>query len=276
MQTDLTVTTSKGNILAPAACRSVRIQQKQGSDPPSIGFHIYDPTGLNEIAPSPYTGGCNVLIAAPAGTMFAAGAVVGQIASNTGSPSSTFTVFADPVVAFPNVYVGDAGSGGGAGIVPAAAAGDSALVKRLAADGTWVLGTVTRKTLITSAQLLAIQTTGIVLAPAIPGVINVPIKITLRYKFVGTAYTLGNADNQFRLQYVGDTTALSAALAAAALVDQVANRTLHALMVALAAKADSVLSGIAIELKLAVGTTPALTLGDGTLEATLQYAPVIA
>jgi hypothetical protein len=243
-QADQAVTSATTNIVAPAACRAIRVQQKQGSAPPSPAFHIYGPTGSVDVAGSPFPGGSNVEIVAAPGTQFAQGQVVGQtaaVAAFTGTV--TFTVFAQPVVA-----------------------GSS-----LSASG--LLST---QVTLTSADLLAIQNTAKQIVPGIAGYILVPHKITMRYKFGATAYTLGNADNQFRLQYTGQTTAISGALAAAGLVDQVANRTLQALMVAFAAAADAAVSGLGIELKLAVGTTPVLTLGDGTVVVTLDYVPVPA
>jgi len=124
---------------------------------------------------------------------------------------------------------------------------------------------------LSSAQLLALQTTAIVLAAA-PGAgfALMPTALTSQYKYLTTAYTLGNADNIFQIEYVGKTTNLLSQ-PAAGLVDQVVNE------IAMANKA--VVGGIiaqtnrenlGLEVKL-TGTAAALTLGVGTLVLSLDY-----
>src|ERR1035437_4217093 len=121
---DQAVTTSHTAVVAPADCRSIRIQQKQGSDPPSVAFHVYDSANSVELSGSPFAGGSNVHISAPAGTYFAKGATVAYIAASAVFTSTyTFTVFAIPMVGSPALMSGDEGSGGSPGVVPAPAAG---------------------------------------------------------------------------------------------------------------------------------------------------------
>ncbi len=131
---------------------------------------------------------------------------------------------------------------------------------------------------LTAAQLLALQTTAVVVFPSpstvqIDGVVNlvlVPKRIYVEYKFVTTAYTLGNADNAFQLEYVGKAVAL-ATVPAAGLVNQVASRFITVGPVAVGNEALTACANLGFELKL-VGTTPALTLGDGTLVVSLEFS----
>src|SRR5882724_9697509 len=131
---------------------------------------------------------------------------------------------------------------------------------------------------LTAAQLLALQTTAVVVFPSpstvqIDGVVNlvlVPKRIYVEYKFVTTAYTLGNADNAFQLEYVGKAVAL-ATVPAAGLVNQVASRIITVGPVAVGNEVLTACANLGFELKL-VGTTPALTLGDGTLVVSLEFS----
>src|SRR5882724_2005596 len=131
---------------------------------------------------------------------------------------------------------------------------------------------------LTAAQLLALQTTAVVIFPSpstvqIDGVVNlvlVPKRIYVEYKFVTTAYTLGNADNAFQLEYVGKAVAL-ATVPAAGLVNQVASRIITVGPVAVGNEVLTACANLGFELKL-VGTTPALTLGDGTLVVSLEFS----
>jgi hypothetical protein len=234
VQTELSVSTAVVAILAPADCLSVRIQQKQGSDPPQPTFSIYAADGVTLL--STQQGGTNYEFNAPQGGKFTSGQVVGYTKIPTGTV--VFVVFAEPVVAGLSLPSGT--------------------------------GSFTT-TVLTSAQLLALQTTPIQLAAAPgPGKFLVPKRLVLQFKKKVTAYTLGNADNALTMEYTGKSTAIVAP-AAAGLVDQAADTVMYQEeAVALAAISRANVENLGLELKL-TGTTPALTLGDGTLIATLFY-----
>ena len=136
---------------------------------------------------------------------------------------------------------------------------------------------------LTSAQLLALQTTAVQLVAPPPltsgspsylippsGFVYIPTYMTMQYKFGGTAYTIGNADNKFQIEYTGQSTLLLS-LNATGLVDQgvgkVASNNVAATGPVLTV---STAANLGLELKL-TGTTPALTLGNGTCFLTLLY-----
>ena len=124
---------------------------------------------------------------------------------------------------------------------------------------------------LTSAQLKALQTTAITIAPA-PGTGYTiqPVSAFMEYIYNTTAYTLGNADNKITLEYSGKSTALIA-VACAGLVDQTASTSImNSPAVNLAALSNANSTNLGIEAKL-TGTTPALTLGDGTVKVVLNY-----
>lgn len=157
---------------------------------------------------------------------------------------------------------------------------DSAAVGVTPADGTDSTAVATtafvhtkRATkLLSSVNLLALQTTAIniVAAPA-AGFVLVPGKMFLDYKFNTTAYTIANADNAVRLQFTGKTTSVASALMTG-LVDQSADTVGWASSVTpITAIASANAAHLGLELKLAIGTTPALTLGDGTVNVVLEY-----
>jgi hypothetical protein len=125
---------------------------------------------------------------------------------------------------------------------------------------------------ITSAQLKANQTTAVLIVPAPNFASNAAVlkRVTIQYKFGTTAYTIANSDNAFRFQYVGKTTSLLSFLATG-LVDQTANTVVSAGALAAGNLAQTNIANLGIEMKLAIGTTPALTLGDGTLKITAEY-----
>jgi len=124
---------------------------------------------------------------------------------------------------------------------------------------------------LSSAQLLALQTTAvqIVNAPG-AGYALIPDSITAQYKFGATAYTIANADNAFQIEYTGKTTSLVNVLATG-LVDQTVNE-IRTNWPAVAGQdiAQTNEANLGLEVKL-IGTTPALTLGDGTVVLTLRY-----
>jgi hypothetical protein len=134
---------------------------------------------------------------------------------------------------------------------------------------------------LTSAQLLALQTTAVqlVAAPTASGLGNLTppngyayVPTSLRAEFVpgATPYTIGNADNAFQIEYTGKTTALLN-LTVTGLVDQsVATIATGATTVGTAKIAKANSSNLGLEVKL-IGTTAALTLGDGTVYLTLGY-----
>jgi hypothetical protein len=138
---------------------------------------------------------------------------------------------------------------------------------------------------LSSAQLLALQTTAVLLVPppATPsglgnlvppaGYAFIPTSLRAEYVFLtaGTAYTIGNADNAFQIEYVGKTTALLS-LTATGLVDQTASTIALTQGTPTANLKISVANAanLGLEVKLA-GTTPALTLGTGSVYLTLGY-----
>jgi hypothetical protein len=95
-----------------------------------------------------------------------------------------------------------------------------------------------------------------------------------QYKFNTTAYTLGNANNAFQIEYTGKATAL-ATQAAAGLVDQTADNGVRPTVVNPGILTTANSANLGLELTL-VGTTPGLTLGDGLLYVQLDYtvAPI--
>jgi len=126
---------------------------------------------------------------------------------------------------------------------------------------------------LTSAQLLALQTTAVQLVPAptIGGAYQLyPTTLYAEYVYKTTAYTIGNADNAFQIEYTGKTTALIS-MTVTSLVDQTAstNCVVQATVAgSKISKANS--SSLGLEVKL-VGTTAALTLGDGVVNLVLGY-----
>lgn len=126
---------------------------------------------------------------------------------------------------------------------------------------------------LTSAQLLALQTTAVqlVAAPVIgPGYQLYPTSLYAEYVFNSTAYTIGNADNAFQIEYTGKTTSLLS-MTVTGLVDQVASTCCVFQPVLGGAKiAKTNCNGLGLEVKLA-GTTAALTLGNGVVNLVLGY-----
>jgi hypothetical protein len=133
---------------------------------------------------------------------------------------------------------------------------------------------------LTTAQLLALQTTAVTLVPAPvtgggistppAGFAYYPTRLKAEYIFNSTAFTIANADNAFQIEYVGKSTALLSMLVTG-LVDQSASTiavnsvTTPGPKIALANCAN-----LGLEVKL-IGTTPALTLGNGAVNLFLEY-----
>lgn len=124
--------------------------------------------------------------------------------------------------------------------------------------------------LLSSAELKALQTTAILLA-ATPGAgfMLDPRAMLLQYKFLTTAYTIANADNNFQIEHVGKTTNLMKTVATG-LVDQVVNEIVNVPPATPAIITQTNRENLGLELKL-VGTTPALTLGLGSVLVVLAY-----
>ena len=133
---------------------------------------------------------------------------------------------------------------------------------------------------ISSAQLKALQTTAVNLVPApttgggIPvppqGFAFYPVRLVVEYLYGTTAYTIANADNAFQVQYTGKTQALLS-MTVTGLVDQTTSMIACNLATNPGPKVTLANSkNLGLELKL-VGTTPALTLGDGTINTWLLY-----
>ena len=129
----------------------------------------------------------------------------------------------------------------------------------------------------TSAQLLALQTTAIVIEPSpstvqVDGAVALVLqleRVSIEYIFNSTAYTIGNANNAFQIEYVGKTTAL-ASVNATGLVDQGASTFVSVAASAAGNLALTNCQNLGFEVKL-VGTTAALTLGNGTLKIVLNW-----
>jgi hypothetical protein len=137
---------------------------------------------------------------------------------------------------------------------------------------------------ITSAQLLALNTTAIQLvAPPITGAgipsyqippgggfIYTPTAMSMQYKFGGTAYTIGGTSPVFQIEYTGQTTSLLSQTPTG-LVDQTTDRIVSVqLATGPILATNTVARNLGLELKLG-GTTPTLTLGNGTVVLTLLY-----
>lgn len=132
---------------------------------------------------------------------------------------------------------------------------------------------------LSTAQLLALQTTAIVIEPS-PSTLAVVGKValwlvlermSLEYIFNSTAFTITGTSN-FVIEYVGKTTALATA-SATGLVDQAASTCVSVAALNAGPIANANCVNLGFEMKL-TGTTPALTLGNGTLKVVLNWTIV--
>lgn len=135
---------------------------------------------------------------------------------------------------------------------------------------------------LTSAQLLALNTTAVQLVTApitaglpsylVPprGYLYVPTTLTLEYLFGGTAYTIGGTSPVIQIEYTGKAVNLIS-VSPTGLVDQAANTQTTNLAPATGAIASLANSAnLGLEVKLG-GTTPTLTLGNGTVNLYMLY-----
>lgn len=126
------------------------------------------------------------------------------------------------------------------------------------------------RTLITSAQLLALKTTGVTLIPAAGANTAIAVDtISMHYLFLTTAYTL-NAGT-LRLFYGPQASALPlCADQAVGLIDQVANRTIPSIALTLpAVQTDA--NGLNQPITLGNTGAANFSLGVGTLVVTVTY-----
>jgi hypothetical protein len=129
------------------------------------------------------------------------------------------------------------------------------------------------------AQVVAATATNlgfqVVDAPGANKIID-PKGITLQYKYATAAFTIGNIDNAF---YMGFETAIGVPmmdptyLTTTAFLDQAANNLEIYNLYAYKATLQSVAANHALVLGL-FGTTPALTVGDGSVVVTVEYTVV--
>jgi hypothetical protein len=136
---------------------------------------------------------------------------------------------------------------------------------------------------LSTAQLLALNATPVQLiappittvagqGPLVPpaGFLFVPTTMTADYDFEGTAFTVGNADNAFQLEYTGKAVSLLS-MTVTGLVDQAADTVATNFASATGTKfATANSANLGVEVKL-VGTTPALTLGNGNVTLNVLY-----
>jgi hypothetical protein len=150
-----------------------------------------------------------------------------------------------------------------------------------------MLGAALRTTVawqLASADLLALPGTKIQLVPsptaqppAVPGTsgsnyILIPGRTYFQYQFKTTAYTLGNADNAFQIEYTGKAVAL-VTQAANGLVTLGSSAGVASAQVNAGILTTANSANLGLELTL-VGTAPALTLGDGLVYVTMEYSVV--
>ena len=126
-----------------------------------------------------------------------------------------------------------------------------------------------RKTSLTSAQLLALNTTPIILAPAVTGATLVPLYLFARYRFVTTQYA-GVGTFRYFIAASWAVADEGAALWNLTLMQNVADR-----LAFWNASADFNTNVVAttntLSQPIKIDASAALTLGDGTLDVFLAY-----
>lgn len=124
-------------------------------------------------------------------------------------------------------------------------------------------------TVISSAQLQALPTrVAVIAAPGMGKVIH-PVGIFWQYKAGATPYTIADPDNSFNLAYGADAAPLTG-LSTAGFVDQATSQVIFATAGPDGPIPQTTAANAALNLTL-VGTTPVLTLGDGTVTITVLY-----
>jgi hypothetical protein len=134
---------------------------------------------------------------------------------------------------------------------------------------------------LTSAQLLALNTTAVQLvAPPVTtgipgylvpprGFLYVPTTLSIEYVYGGTAYTIGGTSPVIQIEYTGKAGNLIS-LSPTGLLDQTVNTVASVTSVNIAPIALTNCANLGLEVKLG-GTTPTLTLGNGTVVITLLF-----
>jgi hypothetical protein len=226
-------------VVAPAACTSVTVQQQQGSDPPSHKYNLYQANLSTQIG-STQNGGAGYTFVAPTGSFFAAGQTVGGVElPSTDSGTMLMSVFA-------NVAPGGQ-------LPPGISLSQRAVIT------------------LTSAQLLAIQTTAVQVLPAPPpGYAIILRNAMFNYVYGTTAYTIGNANNVLQFEYTGKSTSLLQA-SVTGLADQTANGLIAGSSPLTTELASTAVTGLGLEIKL-TGSSAALTLGNGTIAVIFDYS----
>ena len=134
----------------------------------------------------------------------------------------------------------------------------------------FLIGTSLTATTLTVAELLALPTPVILIPTAGPNTVIVPQMIFMQYKHNTTAYTIANADNMFTFQWATGQSA-DVSIYATGLVDQSANAIAYTSATDIGTPAlatQAVNSSFEVIL---TGTTPALTLGNGSVAITTAY-----
>jgi hypothetical protein len=134
---------------------------------------------------------------------------------------------------------------------------------------------------LTSAQLLALNSTAVQLVAApvtaglpsylVPprGFLYVPTQLSLEYIYGTTAYTIGGTSPVIQIEYTGKAGNLIS-LTPTGLVDQTVNMVSSVATVLITPTALTNAANLGLEVKLG-GTTPTLTLGNGTVNLYLVY-----